>query len=155
MIDLLKEWPPVLLRRWLLTIAAAFGFLLVGIAAWAAAQDRILLALSGAMFLFSLARAALLFRCLLRKDYAVLEGVCIQVTQFPIQKCRKVRLLDAGEQEFTLMLGKQQRTQIGCWYRFYLRRTADVPIPGGWFAASLTAGNLLGMELVDEKKEHS
>ena len=56
----LGAWPPPLLRRWVLTIAAGVGFLLVGVAVWLAAGDQIMLILSGTAFLLVLVRAVLL-----------------------------------------------------------------------------------------------
>lgn len=76
----LSAWPPPLLRRWVLTIAAGVGFLLVGVAVWLAAGDRMMLILSSTAFLLALVRAVLLFRCFTLEDYAVVEGVCIQVS---------------------------------------------------------------------------
>lgn len=155
MSELMKQWPPVLLRRWLLTVAAGLGFLVVGLAVWLALRDRMFLCLSGVVFLLSLGRAVTLFRCFLLGDYEVLEGVCIQTAQFPFQRYRKVRFLDAEEQEFTLMLGKQQRVQVGCQYRLYLQRGKNLPLPGGWLSASLAAGNLLGIEMVNGEIKNS
>ena len=66
----LSAWPPPLLRRWVLTIAAGVGFLLVGVAVWLAAGDRMMLILSSTAFLLALVRAVLLFRCFTLEDYA-------------------------------------------------------------------------------------
>lgn len=155
MSELMKQWPPVLLRRWLLTVVLGLGFLVVGLAVWLALRDRTFLYLSGVVFLLSLGRAVMLFRCFLLGDYEVLEGVCIQTAQFPLQRYRKVRFMNAEEQEFTLMLGKQQRVQVGSQYRLYLQRGKNLPLPGGWLSASLAAGNLLGIELVDGEIKNS
>ena len=70
----LSTWPPPLLRRWVLTIAAGAGFFLVGIAVWLASQDRMILILSGTLFLLSLVRAVQLYRCFAQEDYAVVDG---------------------------------------------------------------------------------
>ena len=125
MMELIKMWPAVLIHRWGLTIAAGFGFLLVGVAVWMATQDRIMLLLSGTVFLLSLGRAALLFRCFVLGNYTVLEGVCVQITPLPLQKCRKVRLLGADEEELSLCIGRQYTMQVGERYRFYLQRQSD------------------------------
>lgn len=75
MMELIKMWPAVLIHRWGLTIAAGFGFLLVGVAVWMATQDRIMLLLSGTVFLLSLGRAALLFRCfVLQAAFCLCKG---------------------------------------------------------------------------------
>lgn len=150
MIELIKMWPPVLLRRWVLTIAAGFGFLLVGVAVWLATGDRVMLLLTGAVFLLSLGRAVLLFRCFVLGNYTILEGVCIQASQAPLQKCRRVRLLGADEEEISLYVGKQYALRVGCRYRFYLQRQSDASMPGTWLAASFSAGNLLGVEEMGE-----
>lgn len=142
----LSTWPPPLLRRWVLTIAAGVGFFLVGIAAWLASQDRMMLVLSGTLFLLSLARAVRLFRCFALEDYAVVDGVCIQVAVIPLHKCRKVLLLDDQDQELSVLIGKQYRLQVGVRYRFYFQRQSGPQLPGTWLASSLAAGSLLGVE---------
>ena len=43
----LKAWPPVLLRKWLLTCVIGIGCLLVGIVMFLAAGDRVMLMISG------------------------------------------------------------------------------------------------------------
>lgn len=148
--ELIKQWPPILLRRWLLTIAAGIGFLLVGTAVWLAAQDRVMLLLSGVVFLLTLGRAVLLFRCFVLGNYVVLEGICIQITQIPLQRCRKIRLLGDTEEEFSLFIGKQHAVQVGNRYRFYLQRSGDMQLPGMWLTASLRSGNLLGVEQIGD-----
>lgn len=147
----LNTWPPPLLRRWILTIAAGAGFFLVGIAVWLASQDRMMLVLSGTLFLLSLVRAVQLFRCFALEDYAVVDGVCIQVTAIPLHKCRKVRLLDDQDQELNVWIGKQYRLQVGVRYRFYFQHQSGLPLPGTWIASSLAAGSLLGVEELNEE----
>lgn len=153
--DLILQWPAVLLRRWILTLAAGAGFLLAGLAVWLAVRDQMMLLLSGAVFILSLGRAALLFRCFVLGNYTVLEGVCIQVASVPLQKCRRVRLLSEGEEEISLYIDKRHTLQVGCRYRFYLQRQNAVPLPATWIAASLTTGNLLGVEEVEDNVENS
>lgn len=150
MIELIRMWPPVLFRRWMLTIAAGFGFLLVGTAVWLATRDSIMLLLSAAVFLLSLGRAVLLFRCFVLGNYAALEGVCIQVSQVPLRKCKKVRLLRNDEEELSLCIGKQYAMRVGCRYRIYLQHPDGVSLPGTWLAPSFSTGNLLGVEEIAE-----
>ena len=150
MMELIKMWPAVLIHRWGLTIAAGFGFLLVGVAVWMATQDRIMLLLSGTVFLLSLGRAALLFRCFVLGNYIVLEGVCVQITPLPLQKCRKVRLLSSDEEELSLCIGRQYTMPVGERYRFYLQRQSGVSLPGTWLAAAFSTGNLLGVKRVED-----
>ena len=149
----LSAWPPPLLRRWVLTIAAGVGFLLVGVAVWLAAGDRMMLILSSTAFLLALVRAVLLFRCFTLEDYAVVEGVCIQVTVLPLQKCRKVLLLDEEDHEHSLLVGKQYRLRVGVRYRFYFQRQSGAQLPGTWLASSLAAGELLGVEELGETEK--
>lgn len=151
--ELMRQWPPVLLRRWVLTVAAGVGFLLVGAAVWLALGDRIMLLLSGAVFLLSLGRAALLFRNFVLGNYVVLDGVCIQITQVPLKKCKKVRLLDAEENELSLLIGRQYKLRVGVRYRIYLQRPDGLALPGAWLPTSLTAGNLLGVEELEEERQ--
>lgn len=151
--ELIRGWPPVLLRRWLLIVAAGIGFLLAGIAVWLATGDRVLLMLSVTMFALSLGRAGLLFRRISLGDYVILTGVCVQISSLTLQKCRKVRLLDQDEQEICLLVGKQYHLRPGTWYRFYLQQ-ASAGIPSAWLPSSLAAGNLLGVEELAEDWEN-
>ena len=144
--EALSAWPHPLLRRWILTIAAGIGFLAIGVAVWLASGDRMLLALSGTACLLSLGRAVILFRCFTLEDYAVVDGVCIQITTLPLQKCRKIRLLDGEDRELSLLIGKQYRLRVGVRYRFYFQRPYGLRLPGTWIASSLAAGSLLGVE---------
>ena len=112
-----------------------------------------MLLLSGTVFLLSLGRAALLFRCFVLGNYTVLEGVCVQITPLPLQKCRKVRLLGADEEELSLCIGRQYTMQVGERYRIYLQRQSGVSLPGTWLAAAFSTGNLLGVERVEDNSE--
>ena len=150
--EVLSAWPAPLFRRWVLTIAAGAGFFVVGVAVWLAAKDQILLLLSGAVFLLSLGRAVVLFRCFTLEHYTVVDGVCIQVTALPLQKCRKVRLLDGEEHELSVLVGKQYRLQVGVRYRFYFQHQNGPQLPGIWLTSSLAAGSLLGIEELGEEK---
>ena len=49
----LKAWPPVLLRKWLLTCVIGIGCLLVGIVMFLAAGDRVMLMISGLLALMT------------------------------------------------------------------------------------------------------
>ena len=144
------SWPPAIFRRWLSTLILGCACLLVGLVAGAGFRDGTLLVLSGAVFLFSLLRAALLCRVILRGDYETVQGVCVQISERPLQKCRRVRFLDAEGNEQTLLLGKQARLRIGYRYRFYLKRGGQPIFDNAWLQSSLATDQLLGYEELGE-----
>lgn len=144
------SWPPAIFRRWLSTLILGCVCLLVGVVAGAGFGDGTLLVLSGAVFLFSLLRAALLCRVILRGDYETIQGVCVQISERPLQKCRRVRFLDAEGNEQTLLLGKQARLHIGYRYRFYLKRGGQPTFDSAWLQSSLATDQLLGYEELGE-----
>lgn len=154
--ELMACWPPPLFRKWVLTVAVGIGYLVVGAAVWLAIGDRVLLMLSATVFLLTLVRAVLLFRCISLQEYEVVEGVCIRITQVPLQKCRRVRLLDAGGEERTLLLNKQANIQVGNQYRFYFQHCGQPILPASpWLQSSLSTGSFLSMEDLGEFSESS
>lgn len=142
----LQQWPAPLFRRWVLTIALGFAFLGIGTAVWLALNDRVLLMLSIVMFALTLGKAVMMFRSIALRRYEVVEGVCVQISSLPFQKCKKVKLLDADGNERSVLMDKQTRLRIGGRYRLYFRIGNHTAVSDTWIRSSLAAGNLLGME---------
>ena len=84
------QWPQAILRRWLVLPALGTACLLVGVAVGVTQADRLMLFLSMAVCIACFCRAALLYRTAARGEYAVLEGVCIELRQNPVQRNRMV-----------------------------------------------------------------
>ena len=108
------------------------------------------------MFFLSLAvcaacgiKAALLYRVVARGEYAVLEGVCVALKQNPIQKSRKVKIVDSEDQVHVLTLEKRIKLQIGRQYRFYLRQTETSQTPPTQTALPTPHVELLGYEEIE------
>ena len=142
----LQQWPASLFRRWVLTIALGFAFLGIGTAVWLALNDRVLLMLSIVMFVLTLGKAVMMFRSIALGRYETVEGVCVQISSLPFQKCRKVKLLDADGNERSVLIDKQTRLRIGGRYRFYFQERRSTAIPDSLMRSSLASGNLLGVE---------
>lgn len=143
----LRQWPAPILRRWLGLPAVGLGCLLVGIAGGFATKGRFLLLLSAAVCAACLVKAILLYRLVSRREYTVLEGVCIEVRQRPFQKVCKAKFVDDADHIHVLPLEKGISVCVGRQYRFYLRKqdnTAVQPLP-----LSMSA-ELLGYEEIEE-----
>ena len=146
----ISAWPPAIFRRWLFSLLIGAACMLVGGVACFALKDRTLLALSGAVFLFSVGRAVLLYRLVSRQEYETLQGTCVQIAGAPLRKCRKVRLMDQKGCEFTVLLDKQTKLRLGWVYRFYFKKDRQALPDGTPFQASFTQDSLLGFEELGE-----
>ena len=125
------DWPPILLRRWLLTAAAGLGFLLAGLAAFLAAEDRVLLTLSVLLAISTLLRCLFFYRMAAGQAYGSLEGVCIAVQRLPMRRQQSVRIFTPDGKEHTFTLDKQARLRVGNCYRIYFQQPpANLPDDG-------------------------
>ena len=88
-----QEWPAVLRRRWLITGAAGFGFLLVGLAVFFALGDRVLLMLSGMLTLCTLLHCVEYYCTVRSRRYQAIEATCVALGRTGIGRQRKVRLV--------------------------------------------------------------
>lgn len=117
------QWPVAILRRWLALPAVGIACLLTGVVVGITQADRLMLFLSLAVCAACFCKAALFYRTASRGEYTVLEGVCVAVGQNPVQKSRKVKIVDAEDDIHVLVLEKRVRLRTGHAYRFYLRQT--------------------------------
>ena len=118
----IHQWPLAILRRWLVLPVVGTACLLTGMAVGITQADRVMLFLSLAVCAACFCKAALFYRAAARGEYTVLEGICVAVGQNPVQKSRKVKIVDAEDNIHVLALEKRVRLRTGHAYRFYLRQ---------------------------------
>lgn len=118
----LKQWPPALLRRWLLQAASGLGCLAVGSIVFLAVGDSVLLSLSVLLALLTSLRCASFYRLIDKGAYEAVEGVCIRIKHAPLCKQRSMSLLTADGTEQTIQAHKRTPVQVGHCYRVYLQR---------------------------------
>lgn len=119
----MKDWPPVLLRRWLLYAAAGPAFLFAGAVMYFAARDHVLLTLSALLAICTFLRCLSFYRMAAGRAYDTVEGVCVGLKRAPLRKQQRVQLLDADGMEHTVTMDKRTRLTIGNCYRVYYRHT--------------------------------
>lgn len=147
---IVKDWPAALRNRWFLYGAAGAGFLLVGLAAFSALQDRILLWISTLLALGTLLRCLSFYRIVQAEAYEVVEGVCIELGRAGLRKCRKVRLLQEDGNEYTILLGKRMPLRIGNQYRIFFRRGDAAGQATELFPNFVMEDHFLGLEDMGE-----
>ena len=143
------QWPLAILRRWVVLPAAGTACLLLGIAVGITQEDRLMFFLSLAVCAACWIKAVMFYRVAARGEYAVLEGICVALKQNPIQKSRKVKIVDSEDQVHVLTLEKRIKLQIGRQYRFYLQQTESQTPP---FQTALPTPHveLLGYEEIED-----
>ena len=121
----LPEWPAPLLRKWLLSAALSFGFLIVGSIMYIALDDQIMLMLSLPLSLLSAGRCVLLYRQIGRDAYECVEGVCVKIQKAPLRKQRSLCLITDSGIEHTVTLDARIPVRIGNCYRLFYLSAAD------------------------------
>ena len=144
--NVLKDCPGVLVRKLIYTILIGAGCFIVGTAFYLFSKDVITLALSGAVFLFSFIRAAILYYTIAHKKYEELEGTCVGVSVKPLRKYSVIKIMDKNAVESTLRLGKDIRIKIGLKYRFYFSRRFNFTLGNEYFDTVLSSNQFLGFE---------
>jgi hypothetical protein len=146
--------PRPLLQKLLFTIIIGVGCFVVGLALYIFSKDKITLALSGIVLLFSLFRAWTLYSAIANGKYAVVEGVCVGVSARPFRKSCTIKIMDDDGVETALHLQKPSRVKIGARYRFYFsERGADAPTGSAYLDAALSSGRFLGFEEAADGKK--
>lgn len=146
--DKIKDCPPPLMRKLFLTILIGVLCLLVGAAMCIFAKDRIMLFLSGAVCVFSLAKAFSLYLVLSEKKYEIVEGTCVGIVPKPMRRFRKIRIMDDEGNESSLLLSKQSKIKIGARYRFYFKQTQRISLSSDYFDAAMSSDCFLGYEVL-------
>lgn len=116
-----KDWPAALQRRWLLSWAAGAAFLVAGIAAFLALEDRPLLTISVLLAACIALRCLAFYRTAAAGNYEVITGVCIGLEHAGLRRSRSVRLLLTDGTEYEVALDKRIALRIGNRYQLYFR----------------------------------
>lgn len=149
----INDWPPVLLRRLILSAGVGAGYLLIGLVLFFTTNDRVLLTISALLALCTILRCAALYRLARDGAYEVVEGVCIRVGSAHLRKQRSVCLLTLEGAEQSVTLDKRIRLRIGNCYRIYFQRPA-ISAPELMPLQDLLAGSqFLGLEDLGEYRE--
>ena len=146
----IHQWPPAILRRWVILPAVGAACLLLGIAVGITQRDRLLFFLSLAVCAACGIKAVLFYRVAAREEYTVLEGVCVMLQQNPIRKSRRVKIVDGEDQIHVLALDKRVKLRVGHLYRFYLRQPGAAQALSSQTALPAPPDELLGYEEIED-----
>ena len=148
--DKLKDFPKALLHKVLFTVLIGIGCMIVGCIYFIFSRDTITLALSAAVFIFSIARSAGLYQTISKQKYEIVEGACIGVSSKPFRKHFTVKIMDDAGIESSLRFGKQTKVKIGLRYRFYFKQGQRMSVGNAYFDTALASDNFLGLEELGE-----
>ncbi|WP_444643150.1 hypothetical protein ACRQU7_01325 [Caproiciproducens sp. R1] len=149
----MKNFPPVLVHKWLYTLAVGMGCLGVGVAYYLVTDDGVLLMLSSLVFGLSLVRSILLYRTIFRQDYETVVGTCVAITTLPLRKCRRIKVMDDQGIVNTLLLAKQAKIKIGYQYRFFFKKNVPSYLGSEYFDTVLSTDSFLGYEEIGRYPE--
>jgi len=149
----MKNFPSVLFRKWVFTLAVGVGFLGIGGVYFLFAGDGVLLGLSGLVFGFGLLRSFLLYRTISSHDYETMEGTCVAIANRPLRKCRHIKIMDDQGIESTLLLARQAKIKIGYQYRFFFKKNARPSLGSEYFDTALSTDCFLGYEELGQYPE--
>ena len=138
--------PAPLRQKMFATAAIGVFCFLVGLGVFLFLKDRTTLLLSSVLLVMCVAKAVSYHRILTRKAYEVVEGTCVAVAPKPLQKYRRVKILDGGGNEISLLLDKYAKIKIGYQYRFYFKEADRITLGNGYFDSALNADHFLGFE---------
>lgn len=145
----MEKWrtsPLVLRRKVFFTLLMGLFSITVSFIIYVISADRILLGLGGLIFIFCLFRGGTLWRVVTCQDYEIISGVCVGAGSLPLQKYRRVKILDETGKETTLLLNQQTRINIGSRYCFYFQKYRQPVFGYEYLDASLSTDTFLGYE---------
>ena len=148
--DKLQGAPAPLKRKLFLTILVGILCLLVGLAMFFFAKDRVMLFLSIAVLIFCVGKTVTMYHVLTEGKYEVVEGACVGIVPKPMRKFRKIRIMDDDGNESALLLSKQSKVQIGSRYRFYFKQMPRITLGSEYFDAAMSSDCFLGYEPVGD-----
>lgn len=141
-----KDCPLVLRRKVFFTLLMGLLSITASFIIYVISADHVLLGLGGLIFIFCLFRGGALWRVVTRQDYEIISGICVGAGSLPLQKYRRVRILDENGRESTLLLNKQARINIGIRYCFYFQKYRQPVFGNEYLDASLSTDTFLGYE---------
>jgi hypothetical protein len=148
--NVLKNCPKVLFQKLLITALIGFGCLIVGVAYYIFSKDKIMLALSSLMFIFSVFRSIGLYNIISGNKYDMVEGTCVGIGIKPFSKQYKVKIIDDTGIESSLRFGKQTKIKVGFRYRFYFKKGERLSVGSEYFDTALASDHFLGLEELGE-----
>lgn len=86
----------------------------------------------------------------LPREYDIVEGVCIEIRQHPLQRSCKAKFVDADDHTHVFSLEKGTRVFVGCQYRFYLRRQDEAAKSASQLLPFSPPAELLGYEKIED-----
>lgn len=143
----MEQWlnAPFMLRlKVFLILFMGIGSLMIAAIVFFISRDRLLLILSGIIFVCCLFRSTNLVILILRGDYVTVMGICTAVSPQPLRQYRKVELTDSQGIVHILFLGKQVKIKSGRYYCFYFRKTRHQSLGSEYLDASLSTDLFLG-----------
>jgi hypothetical protein len=148
--NIFKNCSKPLFQKILFTALIGIGCLAVGTAIFVFSRDTMMLALSGAVFLFSLLRCLKLYDIITENRYEIIEGTCVAVSSKYFSKHLLTKVMTEDGIESTLRLGKNTKLKIGYRYRFYFKQGQRLSLGSGYFDTALASDNFLGFEELGE-----
>lgn len=139
-------YPPVLQQKFLFTLFTGIGIATTSAVVHAVIDDKTLLYLGGIAFICCLFRCHTLWVILSKNKYEVIAGTCIGITNPPLRRYQKVKVMDESGVESTLLLQKQSRITIGKQYRFYFKKNTSPILNNKFLDPSLPTDSFLGYE---------
>ncbi len=145
----MEQWlnaPFTLRLKVFLILLTGIGSLSVAAIVFFISHDRLLLVLSGFIFVCCLFRSSGLLVLLLRGDYETVTGICTAVSSQPLRRYHKIELTDSRGNAVILLLGKQVKIKQGGYYRFYFRKAPRPFLGSEYLDASLSTDLFLGYD---------
>lgn len=145
----MEQWlnaPFTLRLKVFLILLMGISSLLITAMVFFISHDRLLLILSGIIFVCCLFRSTNLLIVILRGDYEIVTGICTAVTSQPFRRYHKIELTDSQGNAVILLLGKQVKIKPGGYYCFYFRKASRPSLGSEYLDASLSTDLFLGYD---------
>lgn len=113
-------------------------------------EDKVMMFLSLAVCVLSLGKALGYYRVIAGEEYEVVEGTCVAVMPKPLRRYRKVKIIDDGGNEATMLLDKHSKVKIGYRYRFYFKETERISFGSDYLNSAMSSDCFLGYEELGE-----
>ncbi len=141
-----KTWPAPLRQKLFLTAIIGIAVLLVGTVTCILLKDQTILLLSVILCAMCIGKTITVYRIICKETYEVIEGVCVSVSSNPLQRFRRISIMDCNGNQSALLLHKQSKIRIGYQYRFYFGDTRSLRIANSFLDAALASDHFLGFE---------
>lgn len=143
----------IVIKKTIVLSAIAIMCLVVGLAYGVAAQDRILMIMSGIICTVNVYKIYELFQIFKKEKYTVLCGQCLETIYKPLGKYRIYRIWD-GEDAIEISVPKNVKLKVNEEYKFYFKKnnlTADGY--NDWIRNKILSESYIGYELINREAE--